>query len=117
MRRRKDSIIALSFPIFHSVIPGFYSVIPDFYSVIPAKAGIQRVGNGVRAPPIPLNFGILLFPRHSRESGNPQTNNVILAEAGTSQPLEIKNESRATNPFSRDGLAELGFDFRRFSGC
>ena len=32
------------------------------------------------------------FPRHSLESGNPQTNNVILAKAGTSPPREIKYE-------------------------
>ena len=37
-QRRKDAIIAM---------------IPDFYPVIPAKAGIQRVGNGVCAPPFP----------------------------------------------------------------
>ena len=47
-------------------------------------------------------------PRHSRESGNPQTNNVILAKAGTSSPREIKYESRATNPFSLYGLAGVG---------
>ena len=32
----------------------YRAVIPDFYSVIPAKAGIQRVGDAVRALPLPL---------------------------------------------------------------
>ena len=40
-------------PDFYPVIPDFCPVIPDFYPVIPAKAGIQRVGNGVYAPHIP----------------------------------------------------------------
>ena len=63
---RKDAVIAL-IPDFYPAIPDFYPVVPDFhpaildfYSVIPAKAGIQKVENGVRAPPpsprIP-NFG------------------------------------------------------------
>ena len=39
---RKDAITAPLFP--------YCAVIPDFYPVIPAKAGIQRVGNGVYAP-------------------------------------------------------------------
>jgi len=43
------------------------------------------------------------LPRHSRESGNPQTNNVILAKAGTSPPPEIRHESRATDPLSLHG--------------
>ena len=40
------------------------------------------------------------FDRHSRESGNPETNNVILAKAGTSPPREIERESQSTDPFS-----------------
>ena len=73
-----------SFPLstltfrFHSVIPAFHPAIPDF------------------------------SPRHSREIGNPQTNSVILAKAGTSPPRETRYESRATNPFSL---------YRRFSGA
>ena len=35
---RKDTIIALSLPIFTPDIP-------DFYPVIPAKAGIQRIAD------------------------------------------------------------------------
>ena len=40
-------------PDFYLVIPDCYYAIPDFYPVIPAKAGIQRVGDAVRAPPFP----------------------------------------------------------------
>jgi len=53
---RKDSIIELLFPIF---TPSFPLTTP----VIPAKAGIQRVGNGVCVPPLPLNSEF-----YSRES-------------------------------------------------
>ena len=35
----------------------YCAVIPDFLTVIPAKAGIQRVGNVVYAPHVPLDFG------------------------------------------------------------
>ena len=72
---------------------------PRLLTVIPAKAGIQMVADaaGMPAAPPPI------VDRHSRESGNPQTNNVILAKAGTSQPREIKRESQSTDPFSLYG--------------
>ena len=47
---RKDAIV------IGAVIPDFYPAIPGFHPVIPAKAGIQRVGNDVRAQPIPPDY-------------------------------------------------------------
>ena len=51
------------------------------------------------------------LPRHSRESWNPQTNNVILAKAGTISPREIKYKQQPAAPFSLYGLAGAGWLF------
>ena len=45
----------------------------------------------------------LLARRHSLESGNPQTNNDILAKAGTSPLREIRHESQQRHPHENGG--------------
>jgi len=54
-----------------------YGAAADFLTVIPA-----------------------FYPRHPRESGNPETNNVIRESGDKCSLPEIKHESRATNLFS-----------------
>ena len=49
-----------------------------------------------------------LDARHSRESGNPQTN----AKAGASSPSEIKYKCQPADPLSLDGLTGVGFGIR-----
>ena len=69
------------------------------------------------APPFPISFPAVptlspvipaFSPRHSRESGNPQTGNVILAKAGTSPPPEIMYKSQPADPLSLYGLTGVG---------
>ena len=54
----------LSAPLFPLSAPSF----PAFCPVIPAKAGIQRVGNGVRAPPPSPRFRTRMRRRRRRRS-------------------------------------------------
>ena len=63
--------------------------------------------NSVELPPLRL-----AAPRHSRESGNPQTSSVILAKTGTSPPREIRHESRA---LGSEASATLGTVYGRMN--
>ena len=62
LRKRTRPMFAITLIANRGAIPAFSPVIPARSPVIPAKAGIQRVGNGVYAPPFPLDFGF----RHPR---------------------------------------------------